>query len=1085
MSEAVIAWEKITIPTYELDVPEKSPIFYEMRNHQGTRGNLYPHYMIDKYLNKKTDHIYNAIRLENDFIRVVTLPELGGRIWEGYDKRNDYNFVYKNNVIKPAMIGLAGAWISGGIEFNWPTHHRPTTYMPVDATIEENEDGSKTAWMGEIEALYGLKGMVGVTIWPDRAYFTVKTRVYNPTSKAHSFHWWANLAVHANDDYQVTFPPDIDYITGHYKTDVAHFPVVEGYFGRAKYEKPTDITWFKNIHAGSSFFIFNSNYNFMGGYDHAKKKGTVHIADRHISPGKKFFDWGLGESGVTWQKNLTDSDGPYIEIMTGCYTDNQPDFTWILPDETKTFEQSWFCTDRLPNIKNANKNGAVSLAVNGKEIALAFNSTMIQKGAKVVLSSGNVVIFEKTLDIEPGKPFIETVKNDKLYSLENLYACLCDKSGVSLVEYSYKPPYFSDKEPPKAHKPAREPCDIPTNEELYFEGLQIEQYHHPLLDASKWYKEALKRDPGDYRCNVAMGLRAIKRGEPCEAEQYLRSAVKRQTMRNQNPGDGDAYYYLGLALLLQGQKDKAVDVFRKSAWNLGWKGAALKEAAKIYVSKGEYADALKCCAEALRVNYDSLELRLVYSAALRKTGDAAAAEALAKETVSFDPLDLGARFEFAFAKGKKAPADEVKALTRGKYSSVLELAGQYFDCGLWVEAKEAIALCTDNVLKYLYLAYAYGQEGDAEKAQDAFKKSDEASMDYCFPSKDREIAILSWACEQYKTGSRAPYLLGLIYYGRFNVDPAIKAWETAVRRDDGCYTAHRCLAISYFDKLGDKTAALKEMEKAFAQHKDPRYLLELVQIYKALKKDPAQRLALLESNSSLLHIRDDLYNEYVAELNVNGKYGEAVKKLADHIFHPYEGGEGILSKQHLLANWVLGREAYRAGNYKEALDRFTFALEYPENYGEGRRPNASEAHVYYYLSLTCEKLGNSAEAKKWLQKSADYEIEAYDEGVFFRGLALRKLGRNSEARIVYQRMLDYAGKVLADPGYVLYFPGFPAGLPFDQSLARINTVKAWYARFLGYLGLGDSEEAYAAQEELAKLSNNTPWVKIILSEMEG
>ena len=260
MHDVQIAIESIVIPTYEAAAAEKSPMFFELRNNQGTRGNLYPIPMIGKITDQRVDHTYQSVRLENEYLRVVVLPELGGRIYEAYDKTADYHFVYKNNVIKPALIGLGGAWVSGGIEFNWPQHHRPTTFMPVDVRIESNEDGSKTAWMGEIEPLYGMKGMVGVTVHPECACLKVKVRLYNRTDIPQTFHWWANLAVHSNNDYQLVFPPDIDYVTFHYKNVVSPFPKVAGSFAQVDFGKGTDITWYKNIPAParSSFSIRNS-----------------------------------------------------------------------------------------------------------------------------------------------------------------------------------------------------------------------------------------------------------------------------------------------------------------------------------------------------------------------------------------------------------------------------------------------------------------------------------------------------------------------------------------------------------------------------------------------------------------------------------------------------------------------------------------------------------------------------------------------------------------------------------------------------------------------------------------------------------
>ena len=137
----VKAWkEKVVIPTYEVGKPEKNPIFLEKRVYQGSSGVVYPYPVIESMSDEKVDKEYNAIFIENEYIKVMILPELGGRVQMAYDKIRERHFIYYNHVIKPALVGLAGPWISGGIEFNWPQHHRPSTYMPVDTTIEENAD---------------------------------------------------------------------------------------------------------------------------------------------------------------------------------------------------------------------------------------------------------------------------------------------------------------------------------------------------------------------------------------------------------------------------------------------------------------------------------------------------------------------------------------------------------------------------------------------------------------------------------------------------------------------------------------------------------------------------------------------------------------------------------------------------------------------------------------------------------------------------------------------------------------------------------------------------------------------------------
>ncbi|MCG8511359.1 MAG: DUF5107 domain-containing protein, partial [Rhodospirillales bacterium] len=117
--------EQIAIPTYGIGEPDRNPMFLEKRVYQGSSGAVYPHPVIDKIEDEKHDQEYTAVFLENQYIKVMVLPELGGRVQMALDKTNNYHFVYYNRVIKPALVGLAGPWISGGIEFNWPQHHRP------------------------------------------------------------------------------------------------------------------------------------------------------------------------------------------------------------------------------------------------------------------------------------------------------------------------------------------------------------------------------------------------------------------------------------------------------------------------------------------------------------------------------------------------------------------------------------------------------------------------------------------------------------------------------------------------------------------------------------------------------------------------------------------------------------------------------------------------------------------------------------------------------------------------------------------------------------------------------------------------
>ena len=173
MSNAAIWAEKVMIPTYEIGEAEKNPIFLDKRVYQGSTGKVYPYPTIEKISDTKADKEYEAFFLENEYLKVMVLPALGGRIQRAYDKTNGYDFVYYNHVIKPALVGLTGPWISGGIEFNWPQHHRPTTYLPVDYVLDEKEDGSVSVLLHDVDQMYGTKGITKISLYPGRAYIEI------------------------------------------------------------------------------------------------------------------------------------------------------------------------------------------------------------------------------------------------------------------------------------------------------------------------------------------------------------------------------------------------------------------------------------------------------------------------------------------------------------------------------------------------------------------------------------------------------------------------------------------------------------------------------------------------------------------------------------------------------------------------------------------------------------------------------------------------------------------------------------------------------------------------------------------------
>ena len=603
------AWREIvTIPTYEVGKPEKAPMFLEKRVYQGSSGVVYPYPVIESMSDEKVDKDYLAIWLENDYIKVMILPELGGRVQMAYDKIKERHFVYYNHVIKPALVGLLGPWISGGIEFNWPQHHRPSTYMPVDTCIEENSDGSVTVWVSEMEKMFHQKGMAGFTLRPGCAYLEIKGVLYNRTDVPQTFLWWANPAVEVNDEYQSVFPPDINAVFDHGKRAVSSFPIATGTYYKMDYSAGVDISNYKNIAVPTSYMGVNSRFNFEGGYENDTQAGMLHVASHHFSPGKKQWTWGNGDFGRAWDRNLTDETTPkeaekwkvdrkgfrpYIELMAGVYTENQPDFSWLMPYEEKRFTQYFMPYRELGVVKEASKDLVFNINEVGEgKVEFKVFATSKQEVCIILHNDKGDIYYKKEMSLSPETVLTETVdvKGAKLNELtfEIVKSFVYGERTV----LSWHAEADDIRPIPDSAEAALLPEQIKTNEQLYLTGLHLEQYRHATWLATDYYEEALRRDPNDIRCLNALGLWYIRKGRFSRAEDYLRKAVKLSMKRNPNPYEGEPLYNLALALKYQGKLDEAYERFWKATWNKAWADAGYFEAAKISVKQGRFEDAL-------------------------------------------------------------------------------------------------------------------------------------------------------------------------------------------------------------------------------------------------------------------------------------------------------------------------------------------------------------------------------------------------------------------------------------------------------------------------------------------------------------
>ena len=1060
MSDVKCEKKGMKIPTY---IPKKAhelPMFFENKPYQGASGRVYPIPYCDGISDEKTDVEYETYTLENEYVKTQVVPSLGGKILRGFDKIGNYDFIYYNEVVKPALVGLAGPWISGGIEFNWPQHHRPTTFMPLEAVSEDNADGGKTVWTGEVEPFGRMKGMAGITVDKGRSYIKAKVRVYNRTAYPQVFMWWANLAVPVNNAYRTVFPPDCEWVNDHDRRAVLEWPIAKGLYKTARpynFGKGTDLSHYDAVKVPSSYLISQgqSDMDFISGYDTGINKGIATVANHHISPGKKMWHWGIGDFGDMWCSNLTDKNGPYIELMTGVYTDNQPDFTWIAPYETKEFEQYWYPVREIGEIKNATIDAALNVENRKDGLYFGFNVTGIFKNCKITVTDNGKEIYSETADMSPDRVYHKTL-NTEISDIHNIKVSLFDENGKELV--AYKPYKRGQKQPIKVRKPVKRPSEYKTVEELYINGFHLEQYKQHNFKPEDYYLEGLRRDSGDIRCNTSMARLSLKKGKFADCVKYCDSAIERLTDRNEHPTDTEAFYLKGVALEFLGEYDKAYDILYRAAWNYTHRSAALFELACIDCRNGEYTEAIKKLDESIGLNKGHTKAHNLETAIKRKIG-CECAEKSAKDGINDDKLDLFALIEYSHFENVE---DKIAQFAL-KPENLLDVARDYMKAGFYEDALYALSFANAaSPLVNYYKAYITKDNSFIDKAE-------KADMGYCFPSSVDDIAVLEYAIENCKNAANANYYLGCLFYDRFLFDEASECFKSCVRINPEHGRAWRNLSLYMFDKKHNGKKALYCMENALKYRSDdPRLLLEYEQLLKNTNASIEERLSVYDKYPELLKERDDCYLDKLTLLSQQGKYEEAINMAAVKHFHIYEGGEGKLTKQHAWMHVLYGNELAKKGDTKKAEQIYINGINMPKSYGEAKTFFNQEAHIYYYLS----KLYTGEKHTAALEKAAEYKA-AVSEISLFRALALKELGRSDEAKQVLDEMLSTAQSLIDNKDMRTYYGvGSPSPMPFELDIEKHNLLAGYTLKAFALYGEEKYSEAEICIRKAQKLDPN-------------
>ena len=1074
----------LLLPTYEIGAPDANSIFFTGRVYQGAQGHIYPYPLYDILTDDKKEKTYNALYLDNEYVNVCVLPEMGGRILSATDKTNDYEIFYRQTGIKPALIGMLGAWLSGGVEWNFPHHHRPSSYMDIDWTTEENADGSKTIWVGETELRHRLKWSIGITVYPNRSWVEARVKIMNRTPFIQSMLYWANVSVHCDENYEVIFPPATQFGTDHSKVSFTHWPYGEAVHGSGE---NVHLGWWKNYTGGSrSIFAWNHDDDFLAGYDHTRHAGTVHVANHHVVNGKKFFLWGNNPSAEMWNTMLSDKDGHYLELMVGAYSDNQPDYSWIGPGETREFVQRWYGIRDIRSVKNATDDGAVNLERTSKDkIFLGFNATTKYPNAKAILMYKDKILFEQTISIDPATPFVKEINIPAEVKDSELKAILKDASGKELV--AYQPAIPEEKPLPEIVEGTKPVSEYQTVEELYLAGLRVEQFHNARLNPMDFYNEALRRDPGDARVNTVVGIHYARMGKWKAAEEHLLRGLARSSKDYTIVKDTEPHYYLGVIYQMQGRYKEAVDQFWKATWYPTFQHPAYYALAQIALLENDLPKALEMVNQSLYVGARDTKALTLKAYILRKLNNTQQAAILIKESLAIDPLDYWSLSEKSILEGNGTSFLRTVQQKRGagivRLQEFLEIITDYGNIGAYAEATSLLDEATrvgepysTSPLVYYYNGYYNLKAGNEPEARKNLQKAMQQSANYCFPFRLEDIDILRTAIEINPTDGKGSFYLGNLYYYLNRKEEGIASWEKAVQVEPSFARTNRNLGFAY-GQAGENTKAVIAYERAIETDKsDPRIFMELDQQYEITGKSAKDRLAILEKNQKTVMKHDDAVLRLLTLYNETGNYDKAIRILDSRHFHVWEGG-GQVHRVYVDSHLLKGIKLLDSKKYTQAITEFEKADLYPDNLEVGRPAGGGHSPKgFYYMGEAYKLMGNTTKANESYDTAANTQTHRWrglSDDLFFRALSLRELGRTNEAGEIIKKLKDGVQEQLNSQMVIDEYSKFGEDGSRAERLANLhymNGLVMWYE--------GDKAKANEEFQTSIRMNKNMIWPKI-------
>ena len=964
--------KKLTIKTYPYSDPD--PVAT-----RGIQKHIYPYFRFDGYSHTGRDMEWTVVSLENPYIKLFVLPEVGGKIWGAIEKSTGKEFIYLNSVLKFRDIAMRGAWTSGGIEFNFGLiGHHPMTSSPVDYTIMNNRDGSKTCVVGAIDLPSRTQWRVFITLHPDRAYFETKCLWYNPTSFHTSYYHWMNGAFKASNDFKLYFPG---------KYTIGHGGLARDWSIDAR-GRDLSIYGNNNFGPSKSYHVLGEYAEFSGGYWQNSDFGFGHHAFYDDLPGKKNWIWSLSRSGAIWENLLTDTDGQYVEVQMGRLFNQanltsgfRSPFTQVpfSPITTDQWEEIWFPVKEIGGLKSASEFGVMNVTQGRDSLAININALQAIDD-RLIISAGGKQVYSAPIHLQPMDVFTKTI--DFPFQEQSFDISL----GNGKLHYS------SDRTANILERPIRsaKQWDDSTAEKLF---QRAEEYFNTrqLENALKWYTACLAIEPVHSRALTRVAEIHCQRGEYNQALKYVTAALSQNTY---NP---DANFIFGVIQRQQGDLINAREAFGWAARAMQYRSAAYTQIAEIYVQEKNFERAEIYARKALDYDRYNVQAHQALAIAYRKQARIDNSLQTVARILEIDPLDHFARYERYLVSPDRKNLDNFRAMIRNEFphESYLEIALYYVSLNLENDATLLLKKAPAHPTVCYWLAYLLKEKSTTE-SNSYLQKAVALSPRLVFPFRLETIPVLQYAIKQqphWKTN----YYLGLIYWSKGRLNEAVTLFEQCENSPD--FAAFYLSRGNLFAQAG-KGDGMKDFKTALGLDDDDwRAWLKVGEAYMD-RLEVKKALEILAKAHARFPDNFIIGMAHANALLSNERYEQCIAVLENLQVLPAEGAREahtIFENAHLF----YALKNIKQGHYKKAIQSLEQSKTYPEHLGVGAPYNYDTRLQDYMMARCYQQLGDAEQADLLFGAINKYTIQHWtDRGWnhFIGALVLRQSGEEDKAQ---------------------------------------------------------------------------------------